>query len=125
MAAAPETIHATCIAVGGRAVLLRGPSGSGKSDLALRCLTLAPTPLTPLAAQLVADDRVVLRREGQAADLEGAGRLRIVISPEVKRRAIATEDQFTRSSDRMVIHRRSDDIWHQGKLPQELHQTHG
>lgn len=65
MVAAPDTIHATCIAVGGRAALLRGPSGSGKSDLALRCLMLAPTPITPQAAVLVADDRVVLRRDAQ------------------------------------------------------------
>ncbi len=64
MAAALETFHATCIAIQGRGVLLRGPSGSGKSDLALRCLGLGPTPWTPAAAKLVADDRVVLRRDG-------------------------------------------------------------
>lgn len=33
-----ETIHATCIAINGQGVLLRGPSGSGKSDLALRLI---------------------------------------------------------------------------------------
>ena len=38
----PETpkaetlVHATCLALEGRGLLLRGPSGSGKSDLALR-----------------------------------------------------------------------------------------
>lgn len=31
-------IHATCVAQGGRAVLLMGASGSGKSDLALRLI---------------------------------------------------------------------------------------
>ena len=31
-------IHASCIALGGRGVLLLGPSGSGKSDLALRLI---------------------------------------------------------------------------------------
>lgn len=45
-------IHATCIAIGGTGVLLRGPSGSGKSDLALR--------LIDGGAELVADDRVLL-----------------------------------------------------------------
>ena len=46
--------HATCIAIEGEAVLLRGPSGSGKSDLALR--------LIDAGATLVADDQVQLRR---------------------------------------------------------------
>ncbi len=64
MAAAPDTMHATCIALGGRGALLCGPSGSGKSDLALRCISLAPSPLLPEAARLVADDRVALRSDG-------------------------------------------------------------
>ncbi len=51
-------IHATAVALAGRAVLLLGPSGSGKSDLALR--------LIDRGWQLVADDQVELRREGDA-----------------------------------------------------------
>lgn len=64
MAAAPdlETVHATAIALAGRGVLIRGPSGSGKSDLALRCLALPVSHLSPDQFQLIADDRVVLRR---------------------------------------------------------------
>lgn len=53
-----ERIHATCVAIGGRAVLLCGASGSGKSDLALR--------LIDRGAELVADDQVLLLREGAA-----------------------------------------------------------
>ncbi|NBC31227.1 MAG: hypothetical protein GVY13_00980 [Alphaproteobacteria bacterium] len=49
-------IHATCVAVDGVGVLLRGPAGSGKSDLALR--------LIDGGARLVADDQVDLRAEG-------------------------------------------------------------
>jgi serine kinase of HPr protein (carbohydrate metabolism regulator) len=45
-------IHASCVAIEGAGVLLRGPSGSGKSDLALR--------LVDSGAQLVADDQVDL-----------------------------------------------------------------
>ncbi len=45
-------IHGTCVDLSGTGVLLRGPSGSGKSDLALR--------LIDCGAVLVADDRVDL-----------------------------------------------------------------
>lgn len=51
-----ERIHASCVAIGGRAVLLCGASGSGKSDLALR--------LIDRGAELVADDQVLLTRDG-------------------------------------------------------------
>ena len=54
----PDTIlHASTVARSGRAVLLRGASGSGKSGLALQ--------LIGLGAALVADDRTCLRREGE------------------------------------------------------------
>jgi HPr kinase/phosphorylase len=49
-------VHATCIAFDGHGILLRGASGSGKSDLALRAIDHG--------AQLVADDQVVLVRDG-------------------------------------------------------------
>ncbi|MCD2315799.1 HPr kinase/phosphatase C-terminal domain-containing protein [Sphingomonas sp. IC-11] len=51
-----ETIHATTVSIGGRAVMLLGPSGSGKSDLALR--------LIDRGAVLVADDYTHLQRSG-------------------------------------------------------------
>ncbi|HEX4636902.1 MAG TPA: HPr kinase/phosphatase C-terminal domain-containing protein [Rhizomicrobium sp.] len=49
----PEVnIHASCVALGARGILLLGKSGAGKSDLALR--------LTDDGARLVADDRTIL-----------------------------------------------------------------
>lgn len=45
-------IHATSVAIGGRALLLAGPSGSGKSDLALR--------LIDRGALLISDDYTLL-----------------------------------------------------------------
>jgi HPr kinase/phosphorylase len=60
-----ERIHATALAFGEHAVLLRGPSGSGKSDLALRCLGLAPSQLVPGAVRLVGDDQVLLKSSGE------------------------------------------------------------
>ena len=49
-------LHGTCIALGESGVLLRGPAGAGKSDLALR--------LIEDGARLVADDRVEISRTG-------------------------------------------------------------
>ncbi len=49
-----ETLHASCVAVDGRAVLIEGLSGSGKSDLALR--------LIDRGAVLVSDDYTIVRR---------------------------------------------------------------
>ena len=60
-----ELVHGTCVALGQRAVLLRGPPGSGKSDLALRFLFLARRgPAALEAPVLVADDQVRLVRDG-------------------------------------------------------------
>lgn len=49
------TLHATSVSVAGRAALIRGASGSGKSALALQ--------LIALGAELVADDRTCVSRE--------------------------------------------------------------
>ena len=51
-----ENLHASCVAIDGRAVLIAGPSGSGKSDLALRLLDRG--------FALVSDDQTIVRREG-------------------------------------------------------------
>ena len=50
------SIHASAVLVGARAVLIQGPSGSGKSRLALALLQAAAQGLIPFA-RLVADDR--------------------------------------------------------------------
>lgn len=64
MTSAPELVHGTAIALGRRAAILLGPSGSGKSDLALRCLLHPASPLVPEAAVLIADDQVLVERHG-------------------------------------------------------------
>ncbi|HWI76315.1 MAG TPA: aldolase [Sphingomicrobium sp.] len=51
-----ESVHATTVAIGGRAVLITGPSGAGKSDLALRLLDRG--------FALVSDDQTIVRRDG-------------------------------------------------------------
>jgi HPr kinase/phosphorylase len=61
-------LHASCVARGAEAVLLLGPPGSGKSDLALR--------LIREGWALVADDQCVLRAEGDALRAEAPSTLR-------------------------------------------------
>ena len=54
-----ETVHASCVAILGRAVLIAGRSGAGKSDLALR--------LIDRGARLVSDDYIEIRAGGGRA----------------------------------------------------------
>jgi serine kinase of HPr protein (carbohydrate metabolism regulator) len=51
-----ETVHASTVALDGRAVLITGRSGSGKSDLALRMLDRGFT--------LVSDDQTIVKKDG-------------------------------------------------------------
>jgi len=52
-----ETLHASTVAIDGRAVMISGPSGSGKSDLALRLLDRG--------FKLVSDDQTFLRMDDE------------------------------------------------------------
>jgi HPr kinase/phosphorylase len=66
-------VYGTAVALGGDGILMRGPSGSGKSDLALR--------LIDEGARLVADDVTELYRLGaelrMSAPATIAGRLEV------------------------------------------------
>lgn len=90
MSLSSELLHATSVAIGGRAVLIEGRSGEGKSDLALR--------LIDRGATLIADDRTIcLRQDGRllaACPPTIAGRIEvrgvgIVEMPHVERVPIA------------------------------------
>jgi HPr kinase/phosphorylase len=60
-------VHGTTVAISTAspgdwvAVLIKGRPGRGKSDLALRCLNVPPSPLLPHTVRLVADDRTDVR----------------------------------------------------------------
>lgn len=61
-------IHASCLDIDGRGILISGPPGAGKSDLALRLIDQPGTGLTgtPAAARLVADDQVIVTALGRS-----------------------------------------------------------
>ena len=72
--AAGASIHASAVRIGNRGVLIRGPSGSGKSRLAFDLITSGRSgQIAP--AILVGDDRVHLDT--------GAGQLRVRAAPEL------------------------------------------
>jgi serine kinase of HPr protein (carbohydrate metabolism regulator) len=52
-----ETVHASTVAMDGRAVVIMGPSGAGKSDLVLRLIDRGFT--------LVSDDQTLVKRDGE------------------------------------------------------------
>src|SRR5579872_4632333 len=68
-----ESLHASAVALEGRAVLISGPSGSGKSDLSLRLLDRGFT--------LVSDDQTIIKKDGNrlvaSAPQNIAGKLEI------------------------------------------------
>jgi serine kinase of HPr protein (carbohydrate metabolism regulator) len=85
-------VHGTSVALGGDGILLRGPSGSGKSDLALR--------LIDEGAKLVADDQTELHLSGGELrmtapatiagliEVRGLGILRVPTVPEAGLRLV-------------------------------------
>ena len=62
-------VHGSCVAKDGNAVLLIGPPGSGKSDLALRLLSMG--------FELVADDQVDIADNIASCPAELAGMLEV------------------------------------------------
>jgi HPr kinase/phosphorylase len=87
-------VHGTSVALGGDGILLQGPSGSGKSDLALR--------LVDAGALLVADDQTELALVGDGVlmmapaviagriEVRGLGILRVPSAPSALLRLVVT-----------------------------------
>jgi len=92
MAARSTTVHASAVLVGARAVLIRGPSASGKSRLALDLIETGRAGALPFT-RLVADDRAYLEPAGGRLlarpakalagliEVRGVGLLRMVHEP--------------------------------------------
>jgi HPr kinase/phosphorylase len=74
MAADAATVHASAVLAGARAVLIRGPAGAGKSQLALALIQAADTGLLRFG-RLVGDDRVHLEARHRRLLVRPAGAL--------------------------------------------------
>lgn len=109
-------VHGTAIALGPVAALIRGASGSGKSDLALRCLAMPASPLTNEVAKLVADDQVMVKRNGRDVQATAppsiAGKLEVrgvgivdVDHVEAARLALVVDLVAPQSIERMPVER--------------------
>ena len=92
-----EALRGTAVAVGGAGLLITGAAGAGKSALALA--------LIARGARLVADDRVVLREDGEGLrlsapdatrgliEMRGAGIVALPSEQDVPLRLIADLDE--------------------------------
>ena len=65
-----DSLHASALVLGEAGVLIRGPSGSGKSALTLALLQLAGDRC--LFARLIGDDRVLIRAQSGRILAQGA-----------------------------------------------------
>ena len=71
---APSTVHASAVMAGGAGILIRGPSGSGKSRLAFDLILAGRSGQLPKTV-LVGDDRVLLSAAGGVLTVQPAAEL--------------------------------------------------
>jgi len=103
-----ETLHVSSVAIDGRAVLIEGESGAGKSDLALR--------LIDRGATLISDDYTLLQRAGGeliasppdtiAGKIEVRG-LGILLTRHVEKIPVALFIRLTDAPERLPL---ADDV---------------
>jgi serine kinase of HPr protein (carbohydrate metabolism regulator) len=93
-----ETLHASTVAIDGRAVLITGPSGSGKSDLALRLLDRG--------FALVSDDQTIIKKSGTRLTASAPPTIRGKL--EIRGVGIVTMDQVDEQPVALVVELTSD-----------------
>lgn len=74
---ASQAVHASALVLGEAGVIIRGPSGSGKSSLALALLTVVGD--RKQFARLVGDDRILIRSKAGRLIASGAANVRGLI----------------------------------------------
>lgn len=111
--ARPVNVHATAIAVAGTGILLRGPSRSGKSALALS--TLRRADILGLPAALVSDDQVFLEAADGHVDAVAPASIRGLI--EISGVGILAEPSLDRVRLALVVDLAEPDVLE--RLPEE------
>ena len=104
-------LYGTSVAIGGEGVLLQGPSGSGKSDLALR--------LIDEGARLVSDDQTEVQRSGN--DLTMRAPLALAGLIEARGLGIMRVPHLAEAPLRLVVELASDVAIE--RLPYARHRT--
>src|SRR4249920_1991383 len=97
---ANATVHASAVLVGDGAVLIRGPSGSGKSRLAFDLILAGRAGQIP-PARLVGDDRVHLEANGMQLVVRPARELAGLI--EIRGLGILTCDYSPEATVSLVV----------------------
>ena len=102
-------IHASCVAIGGRGVLILGRSGAGKSDLALRLLDRGAVLVSDDYTELTVADGILLAappaRIAGRIELRGVG---IVERPYVAAIAVALAVDLDAPPERLPTPTRPD-----------------
>jgi serine kinase of HPr protein (carbohydrate metabolism regulator) len=93
-----ETLHASTVAIDGRAVLITGPSGSGKSDLALRLLDRG--------FALVSDDQTIVKKNGARLTASAPATIRGKL--EIRGIGIVTMEQIDDQPVALIVELTSD-----------------
>jgi serine kinase of HPr protein (carbohydrate metabolism regulator) len=93
-----ETLHASTVAIDGRAVLITGPSGSGKSDLALRLLDRG--------FALVSDDQTIVKKNGTRLTASAPATIRGKL--EIRGIGIVTMEQIDDQPVALIVELTSD-----------------
>lgn len=98
--AGPASIHASAVLAGDRAVLIRGPSGSGKSRLAFDLILAGRAGYIPPTV-LIGDDRVRLTVNGSRLTVQGVAELAGKI--EIRGLGIRSMDYAAGGPVRLVV----------------------
>ncbi|WP_428547450.1 HPr kinase/phosphorylase [Profundibacter sp.] len=102
----PIVVHASCVAVEGKGVLVIGPSGSGKSALCLQLMAMGATLVADDRTELISGDSGTLARAPETIDglIEARG-VGLLAADSCVARVMLVVDMEQVETDRLPPHR--------------------